>query len=324
MKQFPEIENLIVSAVLLVIITVFMFIGDLDDKQREAGDQMFPTGAMATVAALFLSTLTDRSPIALLRKMHNAALVSLPHGQESRITRYQTKCNMLSQVVYGVLLSLAGLGFAYVIIGMNSTVVAADTAPFVAAYVMTGLRFGRMAANGVVLYHVRDICSRVNLRVGHRDGAGGLAIVGQFCSTQVSSLIIPITWLVYWVVAIILDPVSTGSCYDEWPLFFVMLMVLVMSAAWFGCVLPMKTFSTIMVNWKERCEPKQRTCILGKEQRQSYYYELAVMPNWPASREGGSVVLMGIVCPVLLASTSALLTIILNVPGACDILTYWV
>ena len=308
----------IVSFVLLVIITVLMLIGNLDDKQRDVRDQMFPTGMMATVAALFLSILTDRSPITLLRKMHNTTLVSLPRNQESRILCYQTKCNMLSHVIYGVVLFLAGLGFTIVSICMNCTVIVADTAPFVAAYVLTGMRFGRMTANGFVLYYARDLCSRVNLRIGHRDGAGGLAIVGQFCWTQVSSLIIPITWLVYWVVAINLDPVSIGSCYNQWTLLFVMLIGLVMSAAWFGCVRPMKTFNEIMVNWKKCRERKHRTSTLGEEQRQSYYYELAIMPNWPASPEDVRIALMGIVFPVLLASTSALLTVILTGLEACE------
>ena len=301
----------IVSAALVGIVTVSMFTSELDDKQRDAGDQMFPTGTLATIAALFLSTMTDRSPITLLRKMHNAALVSLPQSQESQIMRFQTLCSFWSHVVYGAILFVAGLGFAKVIIDMNPKVVAAETVPFIAAYVLTGLRFAKMTANGLLLHHVHDLCSRVNLRVGHRDGAGGLAIVGKFCLTQVSSLVIPITWLVYWVVAIILDPDSTGSRYGDWGPFFLVLLALVLSAAGIGCFLPMKTFRNIVVNWKECREKKQRTSILGKEQRQSYYYELAVMPNWPASPEDVRMALMGVVFPILLAATSALLTIIL-------------
>lgn len=257
------------------------------------GDLMYTSGVLATIAALLVAAFTDGSTVKLLSTMRESGLVQSIQSL-SDVGKVQLCDNIRWHVISVVVLT--GAGILYVAIETRDW-------PFSAAgffgYVLTGSRFGRIAANGVFGDRLIERGARLDVRLCHRDDTGGLAFVGDFFVRQVSSLVIPVTWLVFWLISMATKQFYYDKYFKWWPL-FLLLLIVVGAVFYLGVVRPMLSFRCMMEGWKsENAAPEQMSA-------RDYKYEMALLPKVPISPDAIRTSLLGVIMPMALATASAI------------------
>ena len=269
----------IVSLLLLGVVTYMMVTSD-------GTDEMFWSGTVVTFGALLLAIATEGNPLQLTFTLKRAGLVNITEHQQSKIVGRELLINGTLHVLFGIILFIAGRYAAKLEPDKSSLM-------FIMAYVLTGLRFARMSANGTMGYRLLKSGVHVTPIVGHRDGAGGLSMIGNFFLRQVSALVIPAAWLIYWIISV---AISRDTCvvYCKWVPFFFGLTLIVGVVFVIGLVLPMAAFRTMILEWESH---------KGREHSE---YELATMMHVPISPAAMQVVLASVALPVVLSTASAL------------------
>ena len=263
---------------------------------------MFGSGVVVTFAALLLSRFTDDSPMRMVCIMNAARMLRMSTCQHNKIRRQQRCANLICHLVFGGLLFI--VGFIVFIKGAGSSMNSPGL--YVAAYTLTGLRFGRMAANGFIGPLLSKLGVRLYVRLGHSDGVGGMAMVGNFFLRQISPLIIPLVWISYWLITIMISP-GHAKCYGHWLPLFGSLFLLVVVVSILGVGLPMCGLRKLIEAWRLRVELQRR--IEFEMGREEYCYAMATMPRrLPIAPESIRTAVLSVVVPVVLATSSALLT----------------
>ena len=160
-----------------------------------------------------------------------------------------------------------------------------------------------MAANGALGDQLIKRGVKLNLRLGHRDGACGLAFVGDFFLRQLFGLIIPTIWLTFWLVSIVVNE-DHNEDYGHWWRLFLILYGIVIALACVALLRPMVDFGEMMRVWMSESDTQEsEKRRMGK---QEYDYESALMPKVPVSPTAVRTCLLGIVFPMALAAASAI------------------
>ncbi len=248
---------------------------------------MFVTGLVATWITLLAGILSEGEFPMLLGTLHDAELIYLTEKEERRFRTWHRKVQFYIHCAFVVTLLLAG------------TIVAANiswsTGPIIFAYAVSGMRIGRLSANGVALRWLRKHQIEVSLIPGHRDGANGLAIIGNFYLRQAIPLLIPLGWLSYWMAEIYTNP--NYREFSMWLGGYLALIVIVLVALTLGFVCPILITRDRIVQWKERFDVQQRVAQ-GKDKQ--FIYDVATLPETPFSLDTIRMATVSIIFPILL------------------------
>ena len=260
-------------------------------------DLMFMTGLVATGFTLFLGIISEGSCPILLNTLCDARLMSISPEQWQYFRLWHLIIQAFGHFAFVAILAVAGFIVADV---MGDLV---NLGPIVAAYVVAGVRLGRLAANGAsfLWLHIHKI--EVSLIPGHRDGASGLAVIGNFYLRQAMPFIVPLGWLSYWVVAI---PAVCEYCiYEIWLKAFPFLIAVVFLALAFGIALPSWVVRHRILNWKKR-PYVQRRLAHGIDKK--FIYDVATLPGTPFSLETVRMATVSVILPILLGLALAVLS----------------
>ena len=262
---------------------------------------MFPSGVLATIVALLVGIVTDGSATRLFSNLRKAGLVRSASCSISDIDigSAQLCANIRWHIIFIIILTAAGT--IYVVEFNNNNW--EFSAPNFFGYILAALRFGRMAASGVLGNHLSTRGVKLNVRLYHRDGAGGLAFVGNFFLRQASALIVPMVWLVFWLVSMAVDR-DYYIRYSHWWLLFLALFVIVVAIACLSLVRPMMSFGRMIRIWMADSAVQERE--KSEMSDQDYDYEVALMPKVPISGNAVRTSLLGVVFPMTLAAASAI------------------
>ena len=282
-----------IASCLITIFAVYLMISD-GIKEREqctkyssnCHDRMFFSGVLVVSAALILAVVTDRDPMKVLRQLHRTSVISLSCGTWYRIKMEIRNANIVSCFLGAIILFFVSRGLTENLREL----------PYVLAYVLTGVRFGRMVANGTVGWLLKKRGSVIYVNTSNSDGAGGFAVVGDFCTVHTSALLVPLCWIIYWLIDMLLR-----NNYVGWFSFFLLLIVVVVATALGGLFWPLSSFRKMIIDWKQN---QRLYCItadlIRKDRNDPQIYSMSTIPDWPISRETLRTAALGTVLPIVL------------------------
>ena len=292
------------SFVVAIGLTFWMVISWMEFSSREDDlDPMLFSGIVATSAGLLLLILTDVNPMKVLQKMHRTMTITLSASTWSGLKNRLILVNLLCASFFGAALLITSIH----LLSRSSLF----SWSYILTYMFTGIRFGRLFTNGTIGFILKHYDVSINVEIGHRDGAGGLAVVGNYSLRQTSTLLIPLNWLVSWFLVI-----GWTGYYSNWVGRFVILLLIVLIAALVGLAVPIFYFRHRIICWKKTngitChEAEVRRSIVGRQlaaklrrQRYNKLYDLATLSDWPVSPEALKISLLGIVLPLVLTVVS--------------------
>ena len=290
-----------VCLILAILVTGYMiieatsFIGKCKKALDASGcnDRMFFSGVLVSSVALFIILATDRDPMKVLRHLHRTSVISLCASQWDEIRRYLRRVNLSAWVgCTGILFIVA-----MVVVRPNLDD-ELEKLPFIAAYALTGARFGRIVSNGIVGLILRKNGVVLHVDTSNRDGAGGLAVVGNFYIIQVSVLLIPLCWITYWLI----DMFWTGE-YQHWFAIFIVLIGVVLVTGVVGLIIPLCKFREMMLDWKRKNSIYEVIARKMWQNRRDFHVRaLATIPDWPISSETLRTALLGTTLPIVLTA----------------------
>lgn len=290
-----------VCLIIAMLVTVYMIkeatyiIGECEKnaKASECSDRMFFSGVLVSSVALFIILATDRDPMKVLRHLHRTSVISLSALQWDEIRRCLRRVNLSAWIgCTGILFIVAMI---FVRPSLDDEL---GKLPFIAAYALTGARFGRIVSNGTAGRILRKNGVVLHVDASNRDGAGGLAVVGNFYIIQVSVLLIPLCWITYWLI----DMFWTRE-YQQWLEIFIVLIGVVFATAVVGLIIPLCSFRKMMLDWKRnRNIYKVIVHRIWQDRRDPHVRALATIPDWPISSETLRTALLGTTLPIVLTA----------------------
>ena len=288
------IKIISIASCLITIIAVVLMIRDGINRREEClpsgisdcYDSMFFSGVLVVSAALILTIVTDRDPMKVLRQLHRMSVIDLSWGTWISIKVEIRNANILFCFTGATILF-------FVSMGLNDEL---RELPYVLTYVLTGVRFGRMVANGTVGWLLKRHDSVIYVNTSNRDGAGGFAVVGNFCIIQTSALLAPLCWIIYWLIDML-----WRTEHVDWLLFFLLLIAVVLVTAFGGLFWPLNSFRKMIIDWKKnRLLYSETADRIRKDRNDPQIYSMSTIPNWPISRETLRTAALGTVLPIVL------------------------
>ena len=274
-------------------------------------DPMAFSGFLAVIIGLIYGCSVDRSQSLLLYRWRDAALVDMPEHILSDIRAITLKDNLIWPA--GVSLTL----LSFMIFGYWQFFTFFDPysefalASFACA-TLVGLRLGRLVSHGLLGRIISGKNMAFNIVVEHPDRTGGAAQIGSFYFFQASVVMVPILWLLAWILIL-----PSYPQYYGWGEHFFNLLIIGAFVFGMAFFLPMRSFNALIKDWKlrnirERIEYARQELIelnlidsptsAERERRRelaTYLHNLNNLPSWPISPVIRSAFVTTFVLPIV-------------------------
>lgn len=311
----------IVSFSLIVWICVW-FVNHFRDLEA-LEDQMLLSGFIATIVGIIAGVVIDRDPMKMVELLHTNGVVNIDEPDLRKIRRGLTKTFVVAQIVFCLVLLLLKEFIVERLWNDREL-----DPPSVVFYLLIGARLGRVVANGAIGQTIRKFAHVLELHIDHRDRAGGLATIGKFYVLQGTVLVIPVVWILTWIVLIQVN-VNVMPQYERWKDSYILLLFVVSIVIFVGFIWPMWSFRRLIIEWKKRNGVETvivrtrghlmavlrrywATCRISEQVRirtrvrelTDQLHSLSMMSDWPVSYRSIGVYIFGTALPLILALLS--------------------
>lgn len=209
-------------------------------------DPMSFSGFLAVIIGIAYSVLVDRSQTNLLSRWHDAAIIDLQPAVQAKIKNVLWRRLLMWQLI------IAGGLVVVMIVGYINFFTFSDLfnefsiASFVCAF-LVGLRLARLVSHGSLGRLIESQNVPFGMTIEHPDRAGGTTKIGIFYFLQASMLIVPVLWLLIWILQI-----RPSSEYSNWTEHFYYLLIITVFVFILAFLLPMLAFRRVIRKWKRQ------------------------------------------------------------------------
>lgn len=207
-------------------------------------DPMAFSGFLAVIFGIGYSILVDRSHANLLSRWHDAAIIELNTDSRREIEKALQRHSIICHVIV-VSTLVAVMIFGYTNFYRKFDPFSEFTVVSFTCALLVGMRLARLVNHGSIGRLVEDKAGPFGMTIEHPDRAGGTAQIGKFYFFQATVLVIPVFWLLVWILLI---PSLEG--YTKWADHFFNLLILAIAMFFLAFVLPMIAFRRLIRDWK--------------------------------------------------------------------------
>lgn len=307
----------------LVIIVLLAWLFLFSDNISST-DTMAFGGFVAVILGITYSVLIDRSQRKVIESWHHAGIIDVNSKERVSLQLELRKNEILATTGVASLIVAATLFGYYKYIqtafsveiydliqcgcntwevmknGITCTELLEFAIASVGCAVLVGMRLGRLVAHGLIGGALKKSGVRFRVLVGHRDGMGGWSLIGRFYIIQTSVLLVPVVWLLIWLIRIT-DP-AHGERYNVWVEHFYTLVGIALLLFVFSYLKPIVDFGRFMRSWKVKylypevsLARRELAAIIDapvstlsantrRVDLMNRFQDLSSIPNWPVSK----------------------------------------
>ena len=277
------------------------------------------TGFLAMIVGIGYSLYVGRNRAFLLPRLHDAAIIDLEPGLCEKIIS-ETRWKWLFLILPFVFFVITFILY-WKIFKSFKPFSAFWLASYFCAF-LAGLRAAKHVGHGLIGGLVKKYDVPFRLTIEHPDRAGGTAQIGRFYFMQASVLVIPVVWMLAWIL-LLRDP--TMERYLAWQLSMYWFLFVAVIVFVFAFLRPMIAFCRLIRKWKQThgtCEIDQVRAELLKfrsipeptayerKRRSELAHDLdrlVHLPDWPVSLTISSAFFTTFVAPLLISVVNYLL-----------------
>lgn len=316
----------------MIILLLFWFVDFNNRAPKIFGEDWFSrdpmafTGFLTVILGILYSVAVDKNQRRLIDRWHNSMVFVSDDVTKDRISTGVISTSFVLQIVITAITVIAMITGYSQFFGNVDYFDEFWLASLICA-VLIGLRMGRVASHGFIGNSIEKHENAIRIAVFHPDRTGGLGQIGNFYFLQASVILVPIIWLLVWVLIIpSMADNPDWQDYTKWVDHFYRLLMICFAVFLLAFFLPMLSFRRMIRNWKKENLHGQLKRVHGEligirgdpvlqfKKREidkdltTFLYNLNHLPDFPVSPITKSVFMTTFFLPLIVNISTYLLS----------------